>query len=77
MKVRLLKKLRRKGRSQVHIHSVFKENGNITGMSIGFDAPKYGTLFCIGDTEEDVKKKAEHVYIKDYIQSKKEVGNAR
>jgi len=71
MKTRLLKKLRKRGRSQIHIYSVTKTNGLTTGMSIGYDNNKYSHLFNIGDTERDVYKKAERIYINDYLNSKK------
>ena len=67
MKVKLLKKLRRRGRNQVHIHSVTKTDGIVTGMSVGYDEDKYGGLFEFGDTKEDVKKKAERIYIEDQL----------
>jgi len=74
MKTRLLKKLRRKGQNQVHIHSVTTTNGTVTGMSIGYDEDKYGGLFCFGNTEEEVKKKAEHIYIENYLKKRKSEG---
>lgn len=71
MKTRLLKKLRRKGRNQVCIYSVTKTGGTVTGMSISYNEDKYKGLFCFGDTEEEVKKKAERIYITDYLKRKK------
>lgn len=75
MKTKLLKKLRRIGQDQVHIHSVTKTNGTVTGMKIGYNEDKYGGLFCYGDSEFDVKKKAERIYIQDYILSKRALAN--
>jgi len=77
MKVRLLKKLRRRGQNQVHIHSVTTTNGTVTGMSIGYDDDKYSGLFCFGDTEEEVKKKAERIYIEDYLKTERAMANER
>ncbi len=70
MKVRLLKKLRRRGQDQINIYSVTKTDGIVTGMSVGYDDDKYSKLFCFGDTKEEVKKKAERIYIEDYIKGK-------
>ena len=67
MKVKLLKRLRRRARNLVHIHSVTRTNGVITGMSYGFTGDEYRGLFGFGDTEEDVMKKAEHIYIQKYL----------
>lgn len=67
MKVKLLKRLRRRGNDQVHIHSVTKEGDTVVGMSIGYDDDKYSGLFCFGDTEEEVMSKAQRMYIEDYI----------
>lgn len=75
MKVKLLKKLRKRGRNQVHIHSVTKTDGVTTGMSIGYDDHKYSGLFCFGDTEEEVKKKAEQLYITEYLEIERAKAN--
>jgi hypothetical protein len=75
MKVRLLKKLRRRGQNQVHIHSVTTEGDTVIGMSIGYDEDKYSGLFCFGNTEEEVKKKAERIYIEDYLQKERARAN--
>ena len=45
MKVRLLKKLRRRGQNQVRIYSVTKSNGTVTGMRYGYNDDKYSNLF--------------------------------
>ena len=71
MKVKLLKKLRKRGRDQISIRSVTKTNGVVTGMIIGFNEDKYGDLFYYGDTKEDVKKKVEQIYIKEYLDKHK------
>jgi hypothetical protein len=71
MKVKLLKKLRRKGRNKITIHSVTKTDGNITGMKYGFDEDEYNDLFDFGDTVDSVLKKAEHIYIEKYLEALK------
>lgn len=77
MKVKLLKKLRRRGQDQVDIHSVTTSGGIVTGMSYAHPGGKYRDLFCFGDTEQDVKKKAERMYIEDYLQAERAKANAR
>ncbi len=71
MKAKLLKRLRKKGRNQIHIYSVTKMSSVVVGMSIGYDEDKYSGLFSFGDTEDEVKKKAEHVYIADYLKAQR------
>jgi len=70
MRIRLLKKLRRRGRSQINIHSITTSSGMVMGMSYGYNDDKYSNLFNYGDTKEDVLKKAEKIYIEDYLRSK-------
>jgi len=72
MKVKLLKKLRRRGRSIITIISVTTTNGTPTGMRYSFTGDKYSNLFEWGDTEEDVKKKAERIYIENWLKHNKE-----
>lgn len=72
MKVKLLKKLRRRGRQQITVYSITKEGGTVTGMGIGYNEQEYSGLFEFGDTEEDVLKKAERIYIEDYLQKLKQ-----
>ena len=72
MKVKLLKKLRRRGRQQITVYSITTEGGTVTGMSIGYNEQEYSGLFEFGDTEEDVLKKAERIYIEDYLQKLKQ-----
>lgn len=67
MKIKLLKKLRRRGRNQISIRSVTTEGNTVIGMSIGYSDKKYSGLFGFGDTEEEVLKKAETLYLTDYI----------
>jgi len=67
MKVKLLKRLRRKGRNQIHILSVTKESGMVIGMCISYSDDKYSRLFHFGNTEEQVLKKAETIYIEEYL----------
>ena len=71
MKCRLLKRLRRRGRNKVNIHSITRSGDLVTGMSYGFDEDEYGGLFDLGDTEADVKNKAARIYIQGYLDSKR------
>lgn len=71
MKTKLLKKLRRRGRNQIHIHSVTKQNDTVIGMSIGYSDDIYSNLFDFGLTKEDVLKMAENIYIEKYIMEKR------
>ena len=71
MKCKLLKKLRRRGRSQITIHSITRTDGFISGMSYGFDGDEYRGLFDFGDTEEEVKNKASRIYIEAYLKNKR------
>ncbi len=66
--VRLIQRLRRKGRNKIDIVSVTTTDGTVTGMSIAYSPgdEKYGSLFSFGDTKEEVYKKAEDLYIKEY-----------
>jgi len=68
MKTKLLKKLRNIGRSQITIYSIHTLYGTNTGMTVGFNGDDYKNLFCIGDTEEDVLKKAELIYLNKNIE---------
>ena len=69
MKYKLLKKLRARGRDQVHIHSVTKTNGTVTGMSYGHDGSGlYDGIFSFGDTKEDVLNRACRIYMKHNIE---------
>jgi hypothetical protein len=67
MKVKLLKRLRKKGRSQINIYSITKSDDYIIGMKIGYDSDSYKQLFELGDDKEDVLKKAEKIYITEYL----------
>lgn len=67
MKVKLLKKLRERGRNMVDIHSLTTSDGITIGMSYGYDYDEYRGLFQMGDTEKSVKEKAARVYIKTNI----------
>lgn len=71
MKVKLLKKLRRRGRNVISIYSVTTTNGTPTGMKYTFSGDSYSRLFEWGDTEEDVYKKAERIYIENYIKTQR------
>ena len=74
MKVKLLKKLRRKGMKQIDILSVTREysfgGSCIVGMSYSYTGEEYSGLFSIGNTEDDVRCKAMKIYINKYLKSK-------
>lgn len=67
MKVKLLKKIRQRGRDMVKIYSVTKTGGTVTGMHYGYNDEEYSGLFEFGDTENDVKNKACGIYLKNNI----------
>jgi hypothetical protein len=67
MKIKLLQRLRRRGRDKININSVTKTDTIVTRMSIDFDSNEYSGLFTVGDTVEDVNKKAERIYINNYL----------
>ena len=67
MKVKLLKILRKIGRSKIKIYSLTTTNGTVTGMKIGYDEDEYRGLFSLGDTEQDVKEKACQIYLENNI----------
>lgn len=71
MKAKLLKKIRRIGRSQIAIYSVAKTttwSGEIvTGMSYSYNNDAYRGLFDFGDTEARVRDKAMKIYIEQNI----------
>jgi len=71
MKVKLLKKIRNKGRDIITIYSTTTETtfrGSYpTGMSYGYTGNEYKGLFSYGDTEDQVKEKAMNIYIKKEI----------
>jgi len=71
MKIKLLKKLRRRGRNQIHILSVTKSAGTVIGMKIEYSDDIYSNLFYFSATEEQVLKKAETIYIEKYIKVKR------
>ena len=71
MKTKLLKKLRRKGRSQINIYSVTTEGGSVVGIKYGYDDDAYSGIFDFGLTEEEVLRKAERIYIEKYISEKR------
>ena len=71
MKIKLLKKLRRRGRNQIHILSVTKSAGTVIGMKIEYSEDIYSNLFYFSATEEQVLKKAETIYIEKYIKVKR------
>lgn len=67
MKVKLLKKLRKKGRNQIEILSYTTENGIMSGMSIAYSDKAYSDIFNFGMSREDVLKEAERIYIQKYL----------
>ena len=73
MKVKLLKKLRDIGRSQVNIYSVTRtttwRGECITGMSYGYSDSVYKGLFDFGDSENDVRDKAMRIYFRKNMDS--------
>ena len=73
MKIKLLRKIRNIGSSQIEVYSISYEDGISVGMSVGMNNPIYSGLFMIGDTEQDVKNKAIKIYYKEHeYQIKKE-----
>lgn len=72
MKVKLLKRLRQKARSEVTIYSITRTDGITTGMSYGHSSSCYRGLFSFGDTEEDIMQKVFRIYMANNIQSIRE-----
>lgn len=70
MKTKLLRKLRSRGRSQINITSITEQGTRIIEMTYGYNDSKYKGLFDFGDTEESVLKKAERIYIQEYLNKK-------
>jgi len=65
MKIKLLKRIRRIGASQITIVSVTTDSdGDTVGMCYAYSDKSYKRLFRLGDTEEDVERKAIKVYYK-------------
>ena len=62
MKVKLLRKIRSRGASEITIRSITRQGGRITGMSYGFNDDAYSDIFNFGDTENEVIRKAQHIY---------------
>ena len=73
MKVKLLKKLRIESRMMINIFSIEKTNGITTGISYSYDSNEYSNLSNHGDTEEDVLKKVEHIYIQNYLEKRRKL----
>lgn len=73
MKSKLLKKLRKRGARQINILSVTTEynwrygDGYVVGMSYSYSDEKYAGLFSMGDTKDDVTRKAIRIFIDDYL----------
>ena len=68
MKAKLLKKLRRIGRNKITILSIttttrFGSEPYTTGMKYSFTEPEYADLFCMFDTEEDVRNRAMRIFL--------------
>ena len=77
MKIKLLKKLREIGRSQVNIYSVTRTTTYrgefVTGMSYGYNNDVYKGLFDFGDSEDEVRDKAMKIYFREnmeYVRNK-------
>ena len=75
MKAKLLKKLRKRGRKQITIYSITKENRGfgdvVVGMSIGYNDDKYSGLGnCM--SEKEALKEAERIYIEEYLKKVKQ-----
>lgn len=67
MKAKLLKKLREIGRNKVTILSItttsrFGSEPYTTGMRYSYTEPEYANLFCMFDTEEDVRNRAMRIF---------------
>lgn len=71
MKTKLLRKLRREGRNEIHIYSITTTEGVVTGMRYGYSSSDYSHLFCFGDTEDDVRDKAMRIYIEKEIERRR------
>ena len=69
MKVKLFRKLIRRGASQIAILSV--TTGYKTGMSYSYSGDEYRGLYSHGDTPADVRFKASRIYIREYIKRKR------
>lgn len=67
MKTKLLKRLRATGRSMITINSVTTSGGTVIGMKYSYNHNEYSGMFNYGDTEKDMKDKAERIYIKTNI----------
>lgn len=79
MKARLLKKLRRQGRSKVDLISVKRNNNNyITGVSYYRDGAAYSGLSyyvcwtkykCFYETEKRLKEEAAKIYVRIWLKA--------
>lgn len=63
MKVKLLRKLRHIGKSQVTVYSVTRIDGVVVGMKYGYPDQNYSGMFNYGDTVNDVKEKACSIWL--------------
>ena len=62
MKVKLLRKIRRLGANEIIINSITTRGSRTAGMSYSYDSNRYSDLFNLGDTKDDVIRKAQHIY---------------
>ena len=70
MKVKLLKKLRGWSRNEVHVKSITKTNGFISGISYSYKHHDYSGLAGIMSVEK-IMKRVEHIYIEKYLKQRK------
>ena len=68
MKVKLLKKLRRRGRDKITVISITRTNGSITGITYSYSDDDYKGFLKTCWSEEELLKKSERVYIKKYLE---------
>ena len=68
MKTKLLRRLRRRARSQVMITSVTTTGDTVTGMSYRYSNGIFTHVWGLGMTEEQFMRKIEHIYMRDYIE---------
>lgn len=64
MKTKLLRRLRREGRCQIHVYSVRKDmDGTVVGISYGYSSDEYAHLWHFAMTSDELKSEAnEDIY---------------
>lgn len=56
MKTKLLRRLRREGRCQIHVYSVRKDmDGTVVGISYGYSSDEYAHLWHFAMTSDELK----------------------